>query len=331
MINKKAILFLVVFILFFLIGLFFTGVEKEAPKRVKQIIPAMGTIVEVQLQEGDASQNEKAFKAAFDEIRRIDSLFTDYNDSSAIGSLNKIDSGRVTVNPEVVALIKRGLELSPKTEGTFDITLGSVVRLWGFKDGTMHLPAPDSIKTALDKTGIGKIKVINDTLIEKKGEIQLDLSGIAKGYAVDRACAILDKMGVKNFLINAGGEIRARGEGWTTGIQDPFNERGIVEVLYPGNKAVATSGDYENFFEVDGKRYCHLFDPKTGFPAEKVSSVTVLADDVTTADALATAFFILGIEKSKELIKNFPGCEFMIIDKNGKRHYSPGFKDYTRS
>ena len=331
MINKKAILFLAAFIIFFVIGLFFTGVEKEAPKRVKQIIPAMGTIVEVQLQEGDAAQNEKAFKAAFDEIRRIDSLFTDYNDSSAIGSLNKVDSGKVVVNPEVVALIRRGLELSPKTDGAFDITLGSVVRLWGFKDGTMHLPAADSIKMALGKSGIDKIKILNDSLIEKKGEINLDLSGIAKGYAVDRACAILEKSGIKSFLINAGGEIRAKGEGWTTGIQDPFNERGIVEILYPGRKAVATSGDYENFFEVDGKRYCHLFDPKTGFPAVKVSSVTVLADDVTTADALATAFFILGNEKSKELIKNFPGCEFMIIDKNGNKHYSPGFKDYTRS
>lgn len=331
MINKKAILFILVFGIFFVAGLFFTDGKHESPKRVKQIIPAMGTIVEIQLPEGDEKANADAFKAAFDEVRRIESLFTDYNDSSAIGSFNEIDSGLAKVDPEVISLVKKAIELSDKTEGAFDITLGNIMRLWGFKDASMHLPAKDSVMIALKESGIDNIKLIGDSLIVKKNRVHLDLSGIAKGYAVDRAFAILEKIQVPNFLINAGGEIRAKGEGWKTGVQNPFNENEVVEIVYPGKMALATSGDYENFFEVDGKKYCHLFDPKTGFPASEVSSVTIIAGDVTTADALATALFVLGLEKSKELIKKFPGCEYLIIDKNGKKHYSTGFKDYTRS
>ncbi|MBK7868617.1 MAG: FAD:protein FMN transferase [Ignavibacteriales bacterium] len=294
-------------------------------------MPLMGTVVEIQILEGEGQNYPVAFEKAFDEIKRIDSLFSDYKDSSSISLINRLDSGRVVMPKEVVALIKRAIKISAETNGAFDVTVGGLVKLWGFKDETYHVPVKDSILMVIKNIGYSNIEVPDDFTIIKKKNSQLDLSGIAKGYAVDMAYLVLKGLGIKSFLINAGGEIRGMGEDWKTGVQDPFSEQGIVEVIVPGDKAVATSGNYQNYFEVDKIRYCHLFDPKTGFPADKVVSVTVISDDVTIADALATAFFVVGIEKSKELLKKFPGSEFLIIDKDGKKFYSDGFKNYTRS
>ncbi len=294
-------------------------------------MPLMGTVVEIQILEGDGQNYPLAFEKAFDEIRRIDSLFSDYKDSSSISLINRLDSGKVVVSKEVTSLIKRALKISAETNGAFDVTVGGLVKLWGFKDETYHVPMKDSILMVMNNIGYSNIEVVDDSTIIKKKNSQLDLSGIAKGYAVDMAYLVLKGLGIKSFLINAGGEIRGMGEDWKTGVQDPFSEQGIVEIIVPGDKAVATSGNYQNYFEVDKIRYCHLFDPKTGFPADKVVSVTVISDDVTLADALATAFFVVGIEKSKELLKKFPGSEFLIIDKDGKKFYSDGFKKYTRS
>lgn len=294
-------------------------------------MPLMGTVVEIQILEGDGQNYPLAFEKAFDEIRRIDSLFSDYKDSSSISLINRLDSGKVVVSKEVTSLIKRALKISAETNGAFDVTVGGLVKLWGFKDETYHVPMKDSILMVMNNIGYSNIEVVDDSTIIKKKHSQLDLSGIAKGYAVDMAYLVLKGLGIKSFLINAGGEIRGMGEDWKTGVQDPFSEQGIVEIIVPGDKAVATSGNYQNYFEVDKIRYCHLFDPKTGFPADKVVSVTVISDDVTLADVLATAFFVVGIEKSKELLKKFPGSEFLIIDKDGKKFYSDGFKKYTRS
>jgi len=331
MFNRKAVFFIIAFILFFLVGLFYSDWGSTSERKVKQIMPLMGTVVEIQILEGDGQNYPVAFEKAFDEIRRIDSLFSDYKDSSSISLINRLDSGKVVLPKEVVALIKKALKISAETSGAFDVAVGGLVKLWGFKDETYHIPAKDSILMVMKNTGYSNLEVVDESTIIKKKNSQLDLSGIAKGYAVDMAYSVLKGLGIKSFLINAGGEIRGMGEDWKTGVQDPFTEQGIVEIIVPGEKAVATSGNYQNYFEVNKIRYCHLFDPRTGFPADKVVSVTVISDDVTLADALATAFFVIGIEKSKELLKRFPGSEFLIIDKDGKKFYSDGFKNYTRS
>lgn len=328
--GKRALLFIAAFIVFFVIGLLIGGGEEEQPK-VKRMLPSLGTVVEIIIPEGEPAIQKGAFEAAFAEIGRIDSVFTDYNDSSAVGLINLAEPGNVKTSPEVLALVKRSLEFSEKTRGAFDVTVGGLVRLWGFKDETMHIPSKDSLAAVRKMVGFKNLAVTGESSLEKKTGLKIDLSGIAKGYAVDRAFDVLNKLGVKSFLINAGGEIRCKGEGWTTGVQDPRDPNGMAEVILPGERAVATSGDYQNYFEVDGTRYCHLFDPSTGFPAEKVASVTVIAGDVATADALATALFVAGLETSDTIMKNFPGCEYLIIGKDGKKHYSPGFKKYIRS
>ncbi len=329
--EKRALLFIAAFIIFFIVGLLINNGDEEERPKVKRMLPSLGTVVEIIIPESDPAIQKGAFEAAFNEITRIDSLFTDYNDSSAVGVINLATPGMIKTIPEVAALIQRSLLFSEKTGGAFDVTVGGLVRLWGFKDESMHVPAKDSLDAVRAMVGWKNLSISDDSLVEKRSGLKIDLSGIAKGYAVDKAFDVLNDLGVKSFLINAGGEIRCKGDGWTTGVQDPRDPNGIVEVILPGEKAVATSGDYQNYFEVDGVRYCHLFDPATGSPAGKVASVTVLADDVATADALATALFVAGLGKSEEIMKNFPGCEFLIIGKDGKKHYSPGFKKYIRS
>lgn len=325
--QKRALAFAAVFVLFFLTGLWIGGGKDELPK-VKLMRPALGTVVEITIKSDDSLKIKNAFDAAFAEIERIDSVFTDYNDSSAVGLINIAKPGDIVTSHEVARLIKQSLELSMATGGAFDITVGGLMKLWGFKDEAMHIPAIDSLKEVKSNAGWENLSLVNDTVIRKKRELKIDLGGIAKGYAVDKAWEVLEGMGIQSFLINAGGEIRCKGEGWTAGVQDPSDPGLVKLVIAPKDKAIATSGDYQNYFEVDGTRYCHIFDPVSGFPAKKVASVTVLANDVATADALATALFVAGLEKGGEVMKKFPGCEYIVIDKAGKLHFSAGAGRY---
>ncbi len=219
--------------------------------------------------------------------------------------------------------------ISPFIESNLEeIAEKGFLHVWGFKNETMHIPDVDSLERVRSVVGWKNLTIVDESVVRKKTDLKIDLGGIAKGYAVDRAWEVLDRMGIESFLINAGGEIRCKGDGWTAGIQDPTDPGQVKVVIAPNDKAVATSGDYQNYFEVDGTRYCHIFDPSTGFPAEKVASVTVLADDVATADALATALFVAGLEKSTEIMKKFAGCEYIVIGKDGKLHFSTGAKRY---
>ncbi len=325
--EKRALAFIAVFVIFFLIGIWIRGGKDELPK-VKLIRPALGTVVEITIKSDDSAKIKSAFEAAFAEIERIDRVFTDYNDSSAVGLINIAKPGEIATLPEVARLIKRSLELSVVTGGAFDITVGGLMQLWGFKDEAMHIPDIDSLERVRTNVGWKNLTIVNESVVRKKTDLKIDLGGIAKGYAVDRAWKVLDGMGLESFLINAGGEIRCKGDGWTAGIQDPTDPGQMKAVIAPDNKAVATSGDYQNYFEVEGTRYCHIFDPSTGFPAGKVASVTVLADDVATADALSTALFVAGLEKSTEIMNKFPGSEYIVISKDGKLHFSAGAGRY---
>lgn len=325
--EKRALVFIAVFIIFFVTGIWIGGGKDELSK-VKLMRPALGTVVEITIKGDDSVNIKRGFEAAFAEIERIDRVFTDYNDSSAVGQINITKPGDIATSPEVARLIKRSLELSIATGGAFDITVGGLIHLWGFKNETMHIPDVDSLERVRSVVGWKNLTIVDESVVRKKTDLKIDLGGIAKGYAVDRAWEVLDRMGIESFLINAGGEIRCKGDGWTAGIQDPTDPGQVKVVIAPNDKAVATSGDYQNYFEVDGTRYCHIFDPSTGFPAEKVASVTVLADDVATADALATALFVAGLEKSTEIMKKFAGCEYIVIGKDGKLHFSTGAKGY---
>ncbi len=276
----------------------------------------MGTFIEI------VSPDEKAAGIALGEIKRIEDLLSKYNKDSEISRLNS--AGELKVSRETYYIITRAKEFWLLSNGAFDITVGPLVELWGFKDKKYHLPLKSEITEALKRVGTDKI-ILNpaDSLVKfTVPGMQIDLGAIAKGYAVDCAVRKLREGAIESCLINAGGQVYClglkSGKPWTVAIADPA-KKGISGKLRLTNKAVATSGDYEQFFIKDGIRYGHIFDPRTGMPADSgLASVTVIADDSLTADALTTAIFVLGEKKGMVLAEKFPGVKIKIIkEKNG--------------
>jgi len=274
----------------------------------------MGTFVEV------TSFDKKAASIVFAEVKRIENLLSKYNSESEVSRLNNI--GKLTVSPETFYIIKKSKEFWQASNGAFDITVAPLVELWGFRDKKYYVPQEEEIKNTLNLVGSDKIILHDsDNMIEFETlGTKIDLGAIAKGYAVDCAVNKLKKAGIKSCLINAGGQIYCLGDKfgqpWKVAIQDPQKD-GFIDYLELKNQAVATSGDYEQYFIKENKRYAHIFNPKTGYPAESdVISVTVIAPDGLTADALATAIFVLGKAKGTELAKKFSEVKVKIIEKN---------------
>jgi thiamine biosynthesis lipoprotein len=252
---------------------------------------------------------ERAAQAAFREMYRIESVMSTWRPSSEISRLNAESNGTpFTVSPELYSLIDSSLFYSRATSSAFDVTVRPLVRLWGFQGGEQKLPSDAEIARALSLVGFGKVALEPSSLtITLPPGMQIDLAGIAKGYAVDRCVAVLAGLGVRNALVNIGGNIYALGappgkKGWSVGVRDPKGGLETVGTLILRDEAVATSGNYENFVEIDGKRYGHIIDPRTGRPVSHVLSVTVVAPTGLASDALSTGLFVLGPESGAETI-----------------------------
>jgi thiamine biosynthesis lipoprotein len=228
-------------------------------------------------------------------------------------------------------VIKKAQEISELSEGGFDITVGPLTELWR---KAREKKIPPSIEEVKEKLGLVNFKNIEmdqegKVFLKKKG-MAIDLGGIAKGYAVDRAFELLKSLGYRNLIINAGGDLRVGGfknnQPWSIGIQNPRESQKLLARISVSDMAVATSGDYEKFFLYQGKRYHHIFSPKDGFPTVGCQSVTILSEGGMIADALATAVFVLGREKGYSLCQKLDSVDCLIVDKEGKIIFSPGLK-----
>jgi len=278
--------------------------------REKRVL--MGTFVEV------VSPRKEAIRIAFEEIARIEKLLSKYNPESEVYRLNK--TGTLKVSPETFFIIQRSKEFYQLSEGAFDITIAPLMDLWGFTKGDYNTPSETKIKNALKLVGSDKIILHQSSFVIQfiAPGIKIDLGAIAKGYAIDCAVKKVRAYGIKDFLINAGGQVYCSGERfgkpWVVAIKNPrANE--LASYLELKNKAISTSGDYEQYFFKNKKRYAHIINPKTGYPAENsIASVTVIAEDGLTADALSTSIFILGKEKGG-LIAQRLKAEIKIIEK----------------
>lgn len=306
---------------------------------------ALGTYVTIKAWGEPDSLLKGAVNAAFREIDRIDSLSSIFSTRSAVYQLNQ--EGKI-VSAELTGLIQKALEVSAKSEGAFDPTVMPLIQIWGFYDSTGHerkVPSEKGIEEVLKFVDYRLIEIEADTIRFNpkwvKGVLQVlrelragspagyvvtgwgvDLGGIAKGYAVDRAVEVLRERGVTRGLVDAGGDIFCFGErkgGWRIGIRNPKsdNPNETIGVISVDSGAIATSGDYENFFELDGVRYHHLIDPATGMPAREAISATVLAPTATQADAWATALFVMG-EKGIAILDSLDDLEGMIVLKDGE-------------
>lgn len=256
---------------------------------------------------------------AFDRMAEVQRTFDSLDPESPIHAFN--DENVTITNPEIVALIKTALEVGDESGGAFDITVFPLVNLWGFFGDSPAVPDREKIDELLNAVDYRHLSIKAGTLVKDDARVKIDLGGIAKGYAIREAVAVLKKAGITSALIDAGGEIYAlgtnKGKPWKIGIRDPRGE-GTVGVLELTDCTVATSGDYERYFEKDGKRYHHILDPKTGYSAEGITSVTVVTDDPAVADAWSTALFVLGKEKGRELMERNKFLKVLMITQDGE-------------
>jgi thiamine biosynthesis lipoprotein len=273
----------------------------------------MGTFMEV------ISPDKEAPNIVFSEIKRIEGLLSKYKGDSEVAKLNTL--GKLKVSPDTLYVLQKAKEFWQLSDGAFDITVGPLMDLWGFTDKKYYLPKKEEINRALSKVGFDKIIFnIDDNVVEFKVlGMKIDLGAIAKGYAVDCAVKKLKEHRIKSCLINAGGQIYCLGDKfgrpWNIAVRGPRN-KGFWDYLKLKDKAVATSGDYEQYFINNGKRYAHIFNPKTGYPSHSgIVSVTVIAPDGLTADALSTSIFILGKDKGLKLAKKFNNVDVEIIEE----------------
>ena len=296
---------------FWLLAILLYGCQNQRLYKDNRVM--MGTFVEV------ISPDKRAARIVFSEIKRIEDLLSIYRPDSEISRLN--EQGKLYASPDTLYIIRKAKEFGEVTGGTFDITVGPLMNLWGFKDKKYYIPKDEEIKNILNLVGFDKISLDNTkNMIEfQVSGMQIDLGGIAKGYAVDCAVKRLKEKGIQSCLINAGGQIYCLGDKfgqpWRISIRNPRDE-GSAGYLELKDRAVATSGDYEQYFIKDKKRYAHILNPKTGYPVNSgITSVTVIAPDGLTADALTTAIFVLGKENGEKLAKKFPGVELKIIEE----------------
>ena len=272
----------------------------------------MGTFWEV------SSPDKRAGAIVFSEVSRIEQLLSKYIPTSEISQLNRL--GKLKVSPDTFYIIKKSQEYSLLTQGAFDITVAPLVDLWGFTNQDFQVPSVDKIQAVLKLVGSDKIILqVKDNVVEFKIQgTKIDLGGIAKGYALDCAVKKLKAKRISSCLINAGGQVYALGDKfgkpWKIAIAGARKSE-IAGTLELKNKSVSTSGDYQQYFLVGQQRYCHIINPKTGYPAETgIASVTVIADSGLEADALSTAAFVLGKEKTKEMAAKFSHLEIKFTE-----------------
>jgi FAD:protein FMN transferase len=276
----------------------------------------------------DEAGTRAAIDRAVAEIRRLEALMTTWRDDSEISRVNQ-SAGKtaVKVGPETGRVIDESLWISEKSGGVFDITFEVMHGLWRFdQDGDARLPRADEVakrRKLIDYRHIVRDKKEGTVFLDHP-EIKISLGGIAKGFAIDRAAATLIAEGVEDFLAQAGGDLLAHGKKadgtpWIAGVRDPRGAAGAYFAEMPVvDHAFSTAGDYERSYIVDGKRYHHIIDPRTGYPATASRSVTVWAKDALTADALDDAVFILGPQRGLELIETIDDAGAIIVDADNR-------------
>jgi thiamine biosynthesis lipoprotein len=276
----------------------------------------------------DEAKIRAAMQKAHAEIVRVEDLMTSWRDTSEIGKVNLGVGHAVAVSPETFEVLQKSKWAGDVSEGVFDITFHALGDIWKFGDAAEanpKLPDPKLVAEKRKLVDYRKVKLDEKNhTVTLPPKMRIDLGGIAKGYAVDKAAAVLKAAGLTNFLAQAGGDLygagrKPDGSPWVSGIQDPRGAHGqFFATIELTDHAFSTAGDYARAFFVDGKRYHHIIDPRTGYPATACRSVTLWAPDAFTADAVDDAVFILGPEKGLKLVESLPDVGAVIVDQQNK-------------
>ncbi|MEE8412171.1 MAG: FAD:protein FMN transferase [Acidobacteriota bacterium] len=291
----------------------------------------MGTAFEIQVVTTDPRAGAAAIEAALDEVARVEELLSEWKPTSQISAVNLAAGGTavVAVGAELYEVVERALEISELTAGAFDITYAACGHLWSFRDS--RIPTDAELQACLPSVDYRRVELVTAGrgIRLPDAAMKIGISGIGKGYGVDRAAALLESRGIKDYTVDGGGDLRVRGRNeagpWRIGIADPRRPGTLARTLELDAGAVVTSGDYVLFFDQDGRRYHHILDPRTGRPAKRSIAVTVIATSATDADALATGLFVLGPQRGLELVEKLSGIEALITDPDLVEHASSGF------
>jgi thiamine biosynthesis lipoprotein len=306
--------------------------ERAGPLvRVEASRISMACLYAIEAYGEDRETLAATLEEALDEVDRIDRLMSHYKPDSPLSLVNRAGAlAPVAVEAELFDFIATALDYSRKSDGAFDITVGPLMKAWGFFGGDGRVPSASELAEARARVGYRHLQLdaARRTIRFDRDGVSLDLGGIAKGYAVDRVVALLRRRGVSAALVSAGGSTvygvgappdRA---GWDVQIQDPLDARRVAFTVTLKDRALSMSGSSEKSFEVDGVRYTHIMDPRTGRPVRGVLSVIILANTGVTGDALDNAVFVLGANRGGEMLDAYRGTEAFLLVPNGRRGWS---------
>ena len=300
-----------------------------------RVVKLMGNRFDISVVGDDVQWASDSIDDAINEISRIEKLLTTFNDDSQANLINKFAGIKpVAVDREVYDLIERSLRISELTQGAFDITYGSIdKRFWNFDTAMTELPDREIAKQSVRLINFRNVVLDkNDsTVFLKEKGMRIGFGGIGKGYAADRAKKILLAKGVKSGIVNASGDLTAwgrqpNGKPWTIGIADPYTKVTAFSSIDISNMSVATSGNYEKYAVIGGKKYSHTIDPKTGFPVEGIKSVTIITPNAELADAMATPVLVMGIKAGLHLINQIKYMECIIVDDDDNLYTSSNIR-----
>lgn len=322
---KKKILIIVIITVCLFVTVYITKRYKESQVQ-KQTRFVMDTYCSIQI---PGKKDVIPFiKKAFERIEEIDKKFNVLSPESPLFIFNQ--KNETIVDKEICDLVSIALQISKDSDGSFDITVYPLLKLWGFYSGNYTVPEKEKIDESLTMVGYENVVTRDDTLLKTDDNVALDLGGIAKGYALKETVKELKKAGVSSALVDLGGDLYAlgthNGKPWKVGIRSPRGE-GVIGILEVSDICVVTSGDYERFFEKDGIKYHHIINPKTGYPARDMASVTVICKDAVKADAWATALFVMEPDKVLNTVEETPYLEAVVVTSKGKVLFSSGLKD----
>lgn len=303
------------------------GCSEKNEEEYRRNIFSMDTVMNLTVYSADG---EKALDKAEEKINALNSLFNRNDTNSEVYRINHSES--CTVSEDTTKVIDKAIEISERTDGAFDMTIAPVMDLWGFYGQNYRIPADEEINDALKRVDYKNI-ITDGNNITKNSESEIDLGGIAKGYASDCVADILRENDVKSAVISLGGNIFAigtkhDGSKWRIAVQSPFGNEEYVGTVNVENKAVVTSGGYQRYFESNGETYHHILDPKTGTSARSgLASVTIISESGTLADGLSTALFVMGLEKSEQFYMENRDFEAVLVSDDNEVYVTAGIAD----
>ncbi|WP_185114186.1 FAD:protein FMN transferase [Elizabethkingia ursingii] len=312
--------------LFIRITLLLCTISISAQVQRSRLVTLMGSRFQITLVDKDSISAEQNIDKAIAEITRIENLISEWRPETQISQVNQNAGIKpIKVDKEVFDLTKKGIYFSKLTDGAFDISIVAMDKIWKFDDSMDELPSEQAIKESVRHVGYQNIILdsTNSTIFLKNPGMKIGFGSIGKGYAADKTRDLMKSIGVKAGIIDASGDIstwgtQPDGKPWAIGINNPFNDHKMAAVLYFKENAVTTSGSYEKYAEIHGKRYSHIMNPKTGYPSTGLTSVTITGPNATMANGFSTSIMVLGEKEGLKLLKPFPEYHYLLITDKGK-------------